>query len=66
MRLRETERIVRGSMIDAGLITRARENAVAEIHPIDDIRSTASYRSAVVANVVEEFLHKLSADGRGA
>jgi CO/xanthine dehydrogenase FAD-binding subunit len=38
-----------------------RRTAIAEIQPIDDIRSTAKYRAAVVANLVAEFLEKLGA-----
>jgi putative cofactor-binding repeat protein len=32
---------------------------MAETHPIDDIRSTARYRAAVVGNLVNEFLEIL-------
>ena len=66
MRLRETERVVKGNAIDAALASRAVKAAVGEIHPIDDIRSTAAYRSAVVGNLVAEFLHGLSANGQSA
>ena len=41
------------------LITR--KTAVAEIRPIDDIRSTARYRAAVVGNLVAVFLERLGA-----
>ena len=61
VRLRETERVVKGKRIDAALVSRARVTAIGEIRPIDDIRSTATYRSAVVGNLVEEFLHLLHA-----
>ncbi len=64
LRLRETERMVKGRPIDSALVQSARRVAVAEIRPIDDIRSTAAYRSAVLANLVAEFLQKLRADGR--
>jgi xanthine dehydrogenase iron-sulfur cluster and FAD-binding subunit A len=30
-----------------------------ESHPLDDIRSTARYRSAVAANLLEQFLRTL-------
>jgi CO/xanthine dehydrogenase FAD-binding subunit len=59
VRLRETERVVKGKRIDAALVSNARKTAIGEIRPIDDIRSTAAYRSAVVGNLVEEFLHLL-------
>jgi len=39
----------------------ARKAAVAEIQPIDDIRSSARYRSAVTGNLVVEFLEQLGA-----
>ena len=48
LRLAETERLVTGKAIDPALLALARESAIAEIQPIDDIRSTARYRSAVV------------------
>lgn len=59
LRLIATERIVRGNPVDAPLISRAVRAAAGEIHPIDDIRSTAAYRSAVLRNLVAEFLNKL-------
>jgi OHCU decarboxylase len=61
MRLTETERIVRGNRIDPHLIQLAKTAAAAEVRPIDDIRSTSRYRSAVVGNLVAEFLQQLSA-----
>jgi CO/xanthine dehydrogenase FAD-binding subunit len=66
LRLRETERIVRGKAIDAVLMRQARESALAEVRPIDDIRSTAAYRSAVLGNLIEEFLYKLKPSEPGA
>lgn len=66
LRLRATEQAVKGKPIDAALISLARKTAVSEIRPIDDIRSTAAYRSAVLANLVEEFLHKVAAEGQRA
>ncbi|HTW59214.1 MAG TPA: 2-oxo-4-hydroxy-4-carboxy-5-ureidoimidazoline decarboxylase [Terriglobales bacterium] len=64
LRLREVERIVKGKKVDPQLVQSARLAAASEIRPIDDIRSTAAYRSAVVGNLVAEFLQKLIADGR--
>jgi CO/xanthine dehydrogenase FAD-binding subunit len=66
MRLRETERVVKGRKIDAGLFQAARQTASGEISPIDDIRSTAKYRAAVAGNLVAEFLGKMVASGRAA
>jgi len=59
LRLRETERAVRGKVIDANLLLSARKAVAAEIRPIDDIRSNARYRSAVAGNLVVEFLNRL-------
>ncbi len=40
-------------------IAAARAALATEARPIDDIRSTAKYRAAVAANLLEEFLHQL-------
>ena len=64
VRLRETERAVSGKRIDAALVSHARKTAIGEIRPIDDIRSTAAYRSAVVGNLIAEFLNLLHAGGK--
>jgi OHCU decarboxylase len=65
LRLKETERIVKGKRIDSALVQLARTTAAAEVRPIDDMRSTARYRAAVAGNMVAEFLEHLSAsDGR--
>jgi OHCU decarboxylase len=60
VRLGETERFLQGKVIDPGVIQAARKLAADEIRPIDDIRSTAAYRLAVLANLIAEFLEKLS------
>ncbi len=39
---------------------------MAEVRPIDDIRSTARYRAAVVGNLVVEFLSRLRSERTGA
>lgn len=59
LRLRNTENELRGETIDADTIASARSTAIAEIQPIDDIRSTAAYRAAVAGNLVVEFLNAL-------
>jgi CO/xanthine dehydrogenase FAD-binding subunit len=66
MRLRQTERVVRGQAIDTALLRRARETAMGEIRPIDDIRSTAAYRSAVLGNLIAEFMERLAEGGQSA
>jgi len=60
IRLRNTERVLKGKAVDGALVRQARESAMAEIRPIDDIRSTAAYRSAVLGNLIEEFLNELN------
>ncbi len=62
LRLTETERVVKGKVIDAQLLQVARTAAASEVRPIDDIRSTARYRAAVAGNLVGELLEQLSAD----
>ena len=42
-------------------IRRARAALAAEATPIDDIRSTARYRTVVACNLLEEFLRSLAA-----
>jgi CO/xanthine dehydrogenase FAD-binding subunit len=66
LRLAETEKAVKGKPVDPALLAVARKAAAAEIRPIDDIRSTVRYRSAVAANLVAEFLEKLSLSGAKA
>ena len=59
LRLRQTERLLEGQRITAALADDASRVALSEISPIDDIRSNAAYRAAVLANLVKEFLHRL-------
>jgi CO/xanthine dehydrogenase FAD-binding subunit len=63
LRLSETERILTGQSLNPALLLLARKTAEAEIVPIDDIRSTARYRTAVAGNLVTEFLEMLGARG---
>jgi CO/xanthine dehydrogenase FAD-binding subunit len=55
----KTEEVLTGRMLDAAVIKAAREALSKEIVPIDDIRSTATYRLRVAANVMEDFLLQL-------
>jgi CO/xanthine dehydrogenase FAD-binding subunit len=59
LRLVETERLLIGKPVDPSLLALAKKTAIAELQPIDDIRSTARYRSAVVGNLVVDFLQQL-------
>lgn len=54
------EQALLGQPIDADTIAVARAALASEVRPIDDIRSTAKYRAAVAANLLEEFLRSLS------
>ena len=63
LRLRRTEDIVRGKALEREIVRAARNAAMAEVQPIDDIRSTAAYRSAVLGNLVVEFLERLGGSG---
>ena len=66
LRLSETERMLIGKRIAPSLIDAARQRVAKEIRPIDDIRSSARYRSVVAGNLVAEFLEKLAAEGANA
>jgi CO/xanthine dehydrogenase FAD-binding subunit len=46
-------------IITPATIASARAALIAEARPIDDIRSTARYRAAIAANLLEEFLRTL-------
>jgi CO/xanthine dehydrogenase FAD-binding subunit len=56
LRCVETEDFLRGQILDRNLIQDSRFKIQNEIKPIDDIRSTASYRGNVSANLLEDFL----------
>ena len=48
------ERLVKGKQVEPSLLASAKKTAAAEIRPIDDIRSTAKYRTVVAGNLVAE------------
>lgn len=62
-RLYRTEASLLGQNISQETIQVARRAMLAEAQPIDDIRSNAEYRRRVGANLLEEFLHELVAQG---
>ena len=64
LRLREVERIAKGKPVEPELVQLTRKMTSAAIQPIDDIRSTARYRSAVAGNLVAEFLQQLRGSGK--
>jgi CO/xanthine dehydrogenase FAD-binding subunit len=62
-RLYQTEAALIGKQLTRETIQAARSALLGEVQPIDDIRSTAEYRSSVAANLLEEFLNELSQNG---
>jgi len=54
-----TEAVLADATVSPALIRQARATLIAEIAPLDDIRSTARYRAQVSANLLEEFLSSL-------
>jgi CO/xanthine dehydrogenase FAD-binding subunit len=62
-RLLSTEAALLGQPLNASTSQSARKTLFAEVHPIDDIRSTAQYRRQVAANLLDEFLHQLAQEG---
>lgn len=61
-RLYRTEDAVCGGAVSPEIIQAARRALLAEVVPIDDIRSTADYRKCVAANLLEEFLVSLKTE----
>lgn len=59
IRLTGTERALAGHAIDNRLLETAGKVMAEEIQPINDIRSTAEYRTAVLRNLLGEFLQGL-------
>lgn len=62
LRMSQTEAVIKGNAPDSATAKRARLATMQEVRPIDDIRSTVSYRRAVSGNLVEEFLARLAAN----
>jgi CO/xanthine dehydrogenase FAD-binding subunit len=58
-RLYQTEAALLGRVLDCQAIRDAQKTLMEEAKPIDDIRSTAAYRSRVGANLLGEFLNEL-------
>jgi CO/xanthine dehydrogenase FAD-binding subunit len=54
------ETALRGATVGPGAVDRAGAALLAELAPIDDVRSTAAYRRQVAVNVLGEFLQALS------
>jgi CO/xanthine dehydrogenase FAD-binding subunit len=62
-RLYRAEDAVCGQSITPAIVEAGRNALLAEVVPIDDIRSTAEYRKCVAANLLEEFLTGLATKG---
>jgi CO/xanthine dehydrogenase FAD-binding subunit len=66
VRLREAERICEGREPGRDLADRAGDAAAAEIHPIDDVRSTADYRRFALCRLVRRMILSLPGGAGGA
>jgi len=60
LRCYETERFLLGRQLNTKTVYEAKAVLMSESKPIDDIRSTAEYRTQVGANLLEEFLTQLT------
>ncbi|HVF21743.1 MAG TPA: xanthine dehydrogenase family protein subunit M [Pyrinomonadaceae bacterium] len=56
LRCKQTEDAIRGKALTDETVNNARETLVREITPIDDVRSTVTYRLRVAANLLVHFL----------
>ena len=56
LRCKQTEDAIRDNALTDDTVNHARETLTREITPIDDVRSTASYRLRVAANLLVDFL----------
>ena len=61
LRAIETEDMLRGERLSPSLVQAAQQALAHEIAPIDDMRSTASYRLRVAQNLLAEFCERLAA-----
>jgi CO/xanthine dehydrogenase FAD-binding subunit len=61
MRLKKTEEVLRSAALNDVTMAEARRAMASETAPIDDIRSTASYRTLVAGNLLEEMLRSFAA-----
>jgi CO/xanthine dehydrogenase FAD-binding subunit len=60
LRCEKTEALLRGQRPDGELLRAAQAQLAREIAPIDDMRSTARYRTRVAQNLLAEFLEQHS------
>lgn len=66
VRARGTETLLKGRAISPALIDHARRSLEDEVHPIDDIRSTAAYRKFVCGGLIARFLKEVTSRNLGA
>jgi len=64
LRLSATEQVVLGQELNDAVILEARRALATEMAPIDDIRSTAAYRTLVAGNLIEEMLRTFAGAAR--
>jgi CO/xanthine dehydrogenase FAD-binding subunit len=62
IRLTQTESALKNQPVSAPALEACRKSLVEEIQPIDDIRSTAKYRTVVLFNLVSDFLRGLAGE----
>ncbi|MEP6681565.1 MAG: xanthine dehydrogenase small subunit, partial [Chloroflexota bacterium] len=58
VRVPHTEAVLEGAAPDQETADRAAETLAGEIHPIDDVRSTADYRRAVASRVLHRLIRE--------
>ena len=63
LRCRRTEDVLRGRRLDDEALRDGLEELGREITPIDDVRSTARYRTRVAQNLLRELLSSLRGEG---
>lgn len=61
LRCVQTENTLRTRKLDVATIAEAKQTLAREITPIDDVRSTKTYRLNVSLNLLEDFLSRISA-----
>ncbi|MFL6254854.1 MAG: FAD binding domain-containing protein [Pyrinomonadaceae bacterium] len=63
LRCRRTEEVLRGRRLDEEALRAGLDELAREVTPIDDVRSTARYRTRVSQNLLREFLSSLRVEG---
>ncbi len=60
VRLLKTEAFLKGKIIDDSVIAEAKEIAITEVSPIDDVRASKTYRLDIVKAILENSLKELN------